>query len=78
MECPPWVYITKITVWAGSLIDALQFETSNGTTSPKYGGHGGKPHIIDPHGKHICEVKGRSANQVNQICFGYGADLTKK
>jgi hypothetical protein len=60
MECPPWVYISKITVWTGSLIDAIQFEASNGTTTPKYGGNGGSPHIIDPKGEKICEVKGRS------------------
>jgi hypothetical protein len=41
VECPPWQFISKIYVWSSSMLDALQFETSGGIKTEKFGGKGG-------------------------------------
>jgi hypothetical protein len=41
VECPPGQWISKINVWAGTMITALQFETNTGMKTEKFGGKGG-------------------------------------
>ena len=57
---PDGEYITKITLFAGGLVDALMFETNKGTVSPKIGGSGGKEYIIEvPQGYRLGGIFGR-------------------
>ena len=73
IECPSGTYITKIHVWSGSAVDAVQFVTNTGMESAKFGGKGGDRHVIDSKGKHFCGVKGLAKEVITQICFGISA-----
>jgi len=70
VECPPGQWISKVYVWSGSLIDALQFETNSGMQTAKFGGNGGDKNVIEAKGKKICGVKGRTSNHIEQLAFG--------
>ena len=73
IECQPGTFITKIHVWSGEKVDALQFVTNTGLETAKFGGNGGSRNNIDAKGKHFCGVKGLAEHGINQICFGISA-----
>ena len=70
VECPPGQWISKVHVFSGSVIDALQFETNSGMKTAKFGGQGGKEYVVETKGKKICGVKGKVSNHIEQLCFG--------
>lgn len=68
--------IVKITGRAGSLIDALQFTTNTGRTSPFCGGNGGTEFTEQHPGYVLWYISGRSGRFVDQIQFHWVRELT--
>lgn len=66
--------VTAVTVWSGSLIDAIQFDTRKGKTSGKYGGPGGVQHYIKPPDSSmgLVGVAGREGGLVDGLQFYFG------
>ena len=56
---PAGQHITKVYLRSGDFIDSIQFITNKNEKSPKIGGNGGKPSIIEiPEGKKIVGIFG--------------------
>ena len=60
-----------VQVWSGSEVDALQFQTTMGRWSPKYGGSGGAPYIIRGNANQkeraLMGFKGRSGSRIDYL-----------
>ena len=66
-EVPAGEHITSIVVGHGTLVDSVQFATSTGRHSPKWGGDGGATKTCS--GASLTEVSGRGAAKIDQLSF---------
>lgn len=77
-------WITTITVYAGKLVNALQFTTSKGSRSPTFGRVNGDQHFIflpswDSNGRaDIVALYGRSGKKVDRLGFIFTAKCDLK
>ena len=69
-KVPTGEYITQIIIRTGSRVDALQFITNKGNTSPYYGGNGGsKKTLTVPKDYQIIGIFGRSGSRIDKLGF---------
>lgn len=69
LVCEKEDWISRVSIWSSSYINAIQFETSKGKKSPVFGGNEGSLHVVQARHKRICGVKGLSSQMINQLCF---------
>ena len=58
-------------IWGGWLIDAIQFSTTSGRLSRKYGGEGGSRFAYFGNGRPLMAFKGRCAEALDwlEVCI---------
>jgi hypothetical protein len=59
---------------SGNSIDAIQFITNKGHSSPKYGGGGGVQHTVRVSGGTLAYISGRSGNRIDALSIAFQLD----
>ncbi|KAL8691868.1 MAG: hypothetical protein Q9218_002995, partial [Villophora microphyllina] len=63
-------YLGKVNIWAGNMVDAIQFQTTKGRLSDKFGGGGGAPYVFrgfNGRERALMGFRGRSANEIDAV-----------